>query len=131
MAALVLAAVAVFGWWWYNSQYPAGEQKQEETQGTVEPKTEVTIEGGEYYFSPSLITVAKGKKITVTFKNVGSIAHTYTINELNLDTGLVNPGDSKTLEFDAPDATGSITFESICTVFGHKELGMRGTLKVE
>lgn len=124
--ALILAA-SFAGWWFANQPRPV--PAPERTSGQA--ANEFIVNGNEFSFSPSTITVRRGERVKLAFKNVGSITHTYTIEKLNLDTGLVSPGSSKTLEFNAPANGGVLTFQSICTVPGHKEAGMVGTLKVE
>jgi plastocyanin len=39
---------------------------------------------------------------TITWTNMGSQAHTVTAGDGSFDSGLVNPGDSATIEFDTP-----------------------------
>lgn len=87
----------------------------------------VVVEGTEFEFNPSSISVTKGEKVRITFKNVGSSVHDFYIEELGIKTNLLNPGESQTVEFIA-DKTGTFTF--YCTVPGHKELGMEGEIKV-
>ena len=96
--------------------------------GVGEGVTEETVEGSEYSFSPKTITVKEGATVKLTFRNVGNTIHTWTIDELNASTGSVAPGAEKTVEF---DAVGAGTYEIYCSVSGHKESGMVGTLKVD
>ena len=141
---LVLVAAAGFGIWWYVTDV-LPEKNADESSGTSAPGsdevpgttdgegvgegvTEATVEGSEYSFSPKTITVKKGATVKLTFKNIGNTIHTWTIDELDLDTGSILPGSSKTIEFDAVEAG---TYEIYCSVSGHKESGMVGTLKIE
>ncbi len=89
---------------------------------------EIVVQGSEYSFSPSEIKASPGEKIRLTFKNIGKLPHTYTVSELNLNTGTVSPGQSKSVDFTAPSS--SATFQSFCAVPGHKESGMVGKLVV-
>lgn len=89
------------------------------------------VEGEDYEFEPDSITVPRGTRVRLTFKNEGNLIHTYTIDELGLDTGSVSPGSSKTVEFDSPESATVLTYRSYCAVPGHVELGMVGTLVVE
>ena len=76
---------------------------------------------GAYVFSPSTLTVTKGQTIAV--KDVGSVAHTFTIQGKGVD--VVNqPGQSQNVTIDL--APGTYTF--ICNF--HVNLGMQGTLTV-
>jgi plastocyanin len=100
--------------------------------------TEVSMT--EYAFDPAELTVSKGDTITVT--NDGQLPHNYTVMEgeeagaglppdvrdLALGTGDVDPGSSG--EYEVGDmALGE--YKVICTIPGHAEKGMKGTLTVE
>lgn len=89
---------------------------------------EIIISGTEFSFSPSSITVNKGDKVKLTFKNVGDVIHDFTIDELGVKTRILESGESQTIEFTA-DKSG--TFNFYCSVPGHKEAGMEGELGVE
>lgn len=90
----------------------------------------LTVSGNEYSFSPKNLTVKAGQKVELTFRNTGATGHTFTVDELDLDTGIVAAGGSKTVTFTAP-TTGVLSYTSYCTVTGHRGLGMVGTLKIE
>jgi plastocyanin len=96
----------------------------------------------EYAFDPADVTVSKGDTITVT--NDGQLPHNYTedpkrkdygakelpphLRDLALGTGDVDPGSSG--EYEVGDmALGE--YKVICTIPGHAEKGMKGTLTVE
>jgi len=89
---------------------------------------EAVVEGDEYEFDPGSLTFERGDSIRLTFRNSGNISHTWTIDALNVDTGPVAPGQSRTVEFDAIEAG---TYEIYCAIPGHRESGMVGTLVVE
>lgn len=63
-------------------------------------------------FEPKELALAAGKTITVEFTNDGDAAHTFTSEALGVDTGIVDPGESVSVTFDAPD--GPVTF--ICSI---------------
>lgn len=88
----------------------------------------VTVVGTEFAFSPSTITVKKGESVKVTFKNNGQYPHNFTISELNVKSDTVGPGQQTTVTF-TPDKAGRFTF--ICSVPGHADRGMKGTLVVQ
>lgn len=102
------------------------------TESNITPsettQTEITIEGGEFKFTPSEITVKKGEKIKLTFKNTGTFAHDFVIADLNLATKRIQPGEEETVEF-TPDKIGE--FKIICSVGNHEEQGMTGVLIVK
>jgi plastocyanin len=116
-----------------------GATTTEDTAGGGGGTIEVSMT--EYAFDPADVTVSKGDTITVT--NDGQLPHNYTevprgkdygvklpphLRDLALGTGDVDPGSSG--EFEVGDmALGE--FEVICTIPGHAEKGMKGTLTVE
>lgn len=88
----------------------------------------ITVTAKEFSFSPATITVNKGDNVVVTFKNSGTISHNLTIGDLNLATNTIAPGQSATLTF---VATQPGTFAFYCSVDGHRDMGMQGTLEVK
>ena len=88
----------------------------------------ITVEGNEFAFSPSTITAKMGQPITVTFKNTGKYPHNFTVADLNVQTKTIKTGEQDTVTF-TPSKTGSFTY--VCTVPGHEDKGMKGTLTVE
>ncbi|NIT03593.1 hypothetical protein GTO10_01495 [Candidatus Saccharibacteria bacterium] len=103
---------------------------EEETITPGVEVTEVTVEAEEFSFTPSTLTFSKGSRVRLTLKNEGSVSHDFVIDELNVNTTLVSPGSSLTVEFDVPrdDLMVLVTYEFYCSVPGHREAGMVGTL---
>ena len=89
----------------------------------------VTIEMSEYKFSPNTLTASPGATVQVTLKNAGSLQHDFHVDVVNVTSDLVDPGKSLDFSFTAPSQPGQYQFW--CTVPGHKELGMVGTLTVQ
>jgi len=81
----------------------------------------------EFKFEPRELTVQRGQKVVVTLHNVGTAAHNFTISDLNVRSADIQPGKTAKVEF-TPDRAG--TFRYMCTVPGHEEAGMIGTLTV-
>jgi len=83
--------------------------------------------GPSYRFTPATITVHPGRvRITLTHTGKGGAPHDWQL--LGLPAAyvpLINPGQTKTVEFTAP-APGTYTF--ICTI--HVKQGQTGTLVV-
>jgi plastocyanin len=120
-----------------------GDDDDEETtpaQTTTQPTepaggAETTTVGmDEYEYEPSDVTVKKGATITV--ENNGNIAHNLTVekgpdpkekSEKLAGTSQFLGGKSEELEVDL--APGK--YAMVCTVPGHRELGMVGTFTVE
>lgn len=115
---MVLAAVAVGGVF--------------AARGLMKPaqpiKSEIEVEGSDYVFSPKEITVKQGAILRVEFKNTGAVAHSWAVPEFDITTPDIDPGGEASVEL-RPFKTGR--FEVVCTVPGHKDLGMVGTLIVE
>lgn len=105
----------------------------------------------EFNFNPNVITVNAGKTVTITFNNTGTVNHTLNFlkpdaeldhlleeieegagehidEELLTDMHAIEPGHSETVLFTAPSEPGEYSF--ICTIPGHAEAGMIGTIKV-
>jgi len=88
-----------------------------------------TVEGKNFSFSPSTLTVNKGDTVKITFNNTGSYPHNWGVDEFTgARTQIVQPGQSDTIQFVA-DKAGS--FEFYCSVANHKAMGMVGNLTVK
>lgn len=103
------------------SQAPATTSTATETQ-------KITVTGSEFAFSPSAITLKKGQPAEITFKNMGAFPHNLAITDLNVKTKTIQPGEQDTVQF-TPTKTGQFSF--MCTVPGHADKGMKGTLTVQ
>jgi nitrite reductase (NO-forming) len=88
----------------------------------------ITVSGSEFAFTPSTLTFKKGQPAEITFKNNGTYPHNLTIADLNVKTKTISPGEQDTIQF-TPDKTGQFAF--LCTVPGHADKGMKGTLTVQ
>lgn len=77
-------------------------------------------------FEPAEFSIAAGTDVVIDLTNTGVAEHTFTIEALGVDVK-VAPGGTASVTINA--AAG--TYDYICTVPGHKELGMVGTLTVE
>ena len=93
----------------------------------AEPEpTIVHVKLTEFAIDPSEITVPPGT-VTLEIENAGFVEHDIVIEELDQGVDFVYPGQIH--NFSAQLASG--TYSLICTVAGHKEAGMVGTLIVE
>ena len=130
----LLAIMATFG-------LAAGcgdDDDDEDTAATEATTTEEAAGGGgaveismtEYAFDPADATVSQGEAITAT--NDGQLPHNYTIvgvpEEAGLTTNNLEPGQQ--------GATGGVgakpgEYDVICTIPGHAEQGMKGTLTIK
>ena len=91
-----------------------GAAIEEEVEGAVK------VNINNYKYSPSTIKVKKGGSVTWT--NNDSVAHTATGDNNEFDTGLLNKGESKTVNF-----TEAGTFAYHCTPHPY----MKATVVVE
>lgn len=111
-----------------NEMPVLGESNVEEmivnSEGEVK---EFVVVGQNFSFTPSFITVKKGDKVKITFKN-NSGFHNFVIDEFGVATKQVQAPDEEVLEFTA-DKVGS--FEYYCSVGSHRAAGMKGILKIE
>ncbi|MBI4674302.1 MAG: cupredoxin domain-containing protein [Chloroflexi bacterium] len=87
----------------------------------------VNVEGSEFAYKPSEIAAKPGQKVTVSFKNTGTVEHTFVIKDLNVKL-TAQPGKTVSGTFTAPSTPG--TFEIHCDIAGHTEAGMVGKLTV-
>jgi len=115
--AAMLTAVGVFG---VESEPAKGA---ESAASSTAAKT-VLVQEKEFKILPASVTVPAG---TVTFvvKNVGKIAHDLALSATK-KTPLIKPGRSAKLVVTLKKGTYTL----YCTVPGHRQLGMKATVKV-
>lgn len=93
-----------------------------------ETTRDLTVQGGEYKFSPGSISLTKGEQVRINFKNTGRLPHNLTIDELGFATDTISGGKEISVELTA-DKTG--TFVMYCSVGNHRALGMEGEVEVK
>lgn len=118
-------------------QNPAQTATTSPTKGIVEKETtqsdgisqvkEFTITGSPFKFDLKTITVKKGQKVRIVFKNAQG-THDFVLDEFGVKTPVIKAGDEATVEFVAEKAGN---FEYYCSVGNHRTMGMKGTLVVE
>ncbi len=129
VAVVVVAGYLLYGKGTYTpSQNTTATQTLPANPAPQGPLKEFTISAKEYGFTPSKISVNKGDHVVLSFKNEGTFSHNLTISELGLSTSTIASGQTDKLDFVANN-TG--TFAFYCSVDGHKDMGMRGTLEVK
>jgi uncharacterized cupredoxin-like copper-binding protein len=110
---------------------PAAAQAQAPV--TAQAPAEITVVATDLKFTPPTIQAKVGQTVKIVLQNKGMIEHDIAFPTLKADKPasglkvLAKPGQSATLEF-TPTAAG--TLEYICTIPGHKEAGMKGTINV-
>jgi uncharacterized cupredoxin-like copper-binding protein len=87
--------------------------------------TTVTVKASEFKFALSTSKVSKGS-VTFKIKNVGHLKHDFKI--AGKKSKMLNPGASATLSVSFSKAG---KYPYICTVSGHAQAGMKGTLTVK
>lgn len=90
----------------------------------------VSMEMGEMYFDPDSISADAGSSVEVNLENAGTMLHDFTIDDLGGERVHVEVpnGESDSVTLNIPDESG--TYEFYCSVPGHRESGMEGTLEV-
>ena len=88
--------------------------------------TAVTVETSEFKFNPASVQLPSGKKVTISLQNIGVVEHDFTVDALGIKVS-APAGKSATGEFTL-DKPG--TYDFYCSLPGHKEAGMHGTLSV-
>jgi nitrite reductase (NO-forming) len=83
------------------------------------------LEAFDLGFKPNALTVPAAGRYTVALNNTGTVAHDITVP--GGETVVADPGATASVDVDVP-ATG---LDFICSIVGHKEAGMVGTIAVE
>lgn len=87
----------------------------------------LAVEARDLSFTPRALTASTGAPVTLTIENDGRIVHNLTIDELGVQL-VTSPGETRsTVLTDIP--AGTYTF--YCSVSGHRQAGMFGTLTVQ
>lgn len=69
-------------------------------------------------FSPASLSAPAGGEVTVEVSNDGSNPHTFTIDDLDVDTSTIDAGNSETATFTMPES--SVSF--YCVIHGEKAM---------
>ncbi len=113
--ALIFAAVALV----------IGKSGDDGSGGGTGAGAATTVELSEFAITPAALTVPAGGSLEVT--NAGSTAHNLTIQDTDIATSDLAAGDSETLDLSSLEPGD---YEVLCSIPGHAESGMRGTLTV-
>jgi len=114
-------------------QAPVPAQAAAQAAPAAAVSSEIKIVATDLKFTPLTIQAKVGQPIKVVFENKGVIEHDLTFPTIKTDKPagslktVARPGQTTTLEF-TPTAKG--TYEFVCTIPGHKEAGMKGTINV-
>ncbi len=111
-----------------------GEPQGEETEGaTASPETEEAADGDavqvnaiDIGYEPTELSIAADTDVTITFTNTGFLEHDFVIEDTDYATEIYGNGGTEDLVVNLP--AGEYTY--YCSVPGHREQGMVGTLTV-
>lgn len=78
-------------------------------------------------YSPAQLTVPANTDVTLTVTNTGVLQHSFTMDNPQLSSGVLNSGASTTLTLNLPPGV----YQFYCSVPGHREAGMVGTIVAE
>lgn len=98
-----------------------------QTLGPTAAPMQIAMNGTEFAFSPSTLNAKVGQTVKITLTNNGKFPHNLSFPDLNVATKTISPGEKDTIAF-TPDKAGTYTY--LCTVPGHADRGMTGTLTV-
>jgi plastocyanin len=84
----------------------------------------LAMDSGDDYFSPTYVTARAGARVTLDITNVGTIAHTFTIDSAHIDRTFGRKGDRTTVSVVVPAAGQALVFS--CKY--HRDEGMQGAL---
>lgn len=102
------------------------EAAQQQAQQPEGGQAGATLEAVDTAWSTNELTVQPGATIQVT--NTGLLQHDFTVDELGIAEDLPN-GEPVTITIPADAQPGQYVF--YCSVPGHREQGMEGTLTIE
>jgi len=102
------------------------DSKDTTTAASIDPNAPVLdVTAKSFSFDPKQITVKSGDTKTLVL-HVKDLSHDFTVKELDIHVhGGVDDTVKQTLTFDKPG-----TYQYFCSIAGHREAGMEGTLTV-
>lgn len=106
-----------------SSSAPTFEVKEKNLESE-----EIEIEATEFRFSPSEISLKEGTKLILHLKNTGQMPHDFVIDELQVRSRVLNPGETERIEI---RANRKGTFSFYCSIGNHRFLGMEGKVVVD
>jgi uncharacterized cupredoxin-like copper-binding protein len=109
------------------SATPAAASQETAGETPVGSTASQAVQLVDIAFVPPTLETAADTPVTVTLTNTGAAVHNFNIDELNIHSGDVPPGQSSEVTITAPAGT----YQYYCNVPGHKEAGMTGTLTVQ
>jgi Cu/Zn superoxide dismutase len=99
----------------------------EATPAGAEAAAEVTVEMVDIDFNPNEFSIPANTDVTVRLPNLGAIPHNFHIDPLDVHSEDVPPEAETTVTINAEPGD----YEYYCSIPGHREAGMVGTVHVE
>jgi uncharacterized cupredoxin-like copper-binding protein/mono/diheme cytochrome c family protein len=103
-----------------------GSSGQAPVAGSANPAS-LVVEMVDIAFNPTTLTVPADTEITVQLPNAGASVHNFNIDELQVHSEDIDGGAAGEVTFSAPAGD----YEYYCSVPGHREAGMVGTLTAD
>ncbi len=101
--------------------------QEEEDEADEAAAEEVTVEMVDIDFNPNEFSIPATTEVTVRLPNRGEIVHNFHIDPLEVHSEDVQPGGETTVTINAEAGD----YEYYCSIPGHREAGMVGTVHVE
>jgi plastocyanin len=110
-----------------SSSTDHGGMNHDETGAVAPGARRIEVGGRSYAFEPAQITVRAGEEVAIALTSEDTL-HDFTVEEVDIHVVAAEAGQTEAggLRVDEP---GRYTF--YCTVAGHRQGGMEGTLVVE
>lgn len=111
---------------------PQGEETESATaspeaeEGATESADAISVDAFDMGFDPSELSMAADTDVTITFTNTGFLEHDFVIEDTDFATDTHGNGGTEDIVVNLP--AGEYVY--FCSVAGHREQGMVGTLTV-
>jgi uncharacterized cupredoxin-like copper-binding protein len=111
-----------------------GHDHEDAATPSASPAASPVTDAGTYHIStldiryePKEFTIPANTDVTIVVSNEGKMQHDLVMPDFGVSTGRLNAGDTSKVKINA----GPGTYHFYCSVPGHKQAGMMGTLTVE
>lgn len=105
----------------------AEETASEASEDEGDEGAAVVVKATEFAFDPDSLNIKAGEATTITLENGGAVEHDFTVDEA--DFKILAKATETTEGELTVDEAGEYTW--YCSVPGHRQAGMEGTLVVE
>ena len=106
---------------------PAATPNASPVAGVADSPTAVELKTGEMKFAPKSFTIPANTDVTLTITNKGMLPHDFVVPQAGINSGTIASGATVELTLNLSPGT----YEFYCSVPGHKQAGMIGTIVVE